>query len=91
LPVRACSRQCSSSIGCARRMKFLRPATFRLTGIYMSFGKECYKLEDESEFTFAACLWISIHIFSTVGFGNVAPRQTCVKAQVRTTRTSTRP
>jgi len=51
-------------------------------GIYMSFGKECYKLEDESEFTFAACLWISIHIFSTVGFGNVAPRQTCVKAQV---------
>lgn len=26
--------------------------------------------------------WISIHVFSTIGFGNVAPRQTCTSAQL---------
>jgi hypothetical protein len=62
--------------------RIFSPLLAARTGVFLSFGKGCYHLDDETQFDFASCLWISIHIFSTVGFGNLAPRQTCVKAQV---------
>ena len=51
-------------------------------GIFWVFGSNCFRLEDDAEFSFLTALWISVHIFSTVGFGNLAPRQTCPGAQM---------
>ena len=48
--------------------------------LFYSFGADCYKLTDD--FSFEAMLWISTHTFSTVGFGNIAPLQTCSSAQL---------
>ena len=33
-------------------------------------------------FGFLAMVWVSVHTFSTVGFGNIAPVQSCIGAQV---------
>ena len=46
---------------------------------FMAFGADCYKLE--GGFGFAPMLWISVHAFSTIGFGNLAPLQTCAGPQ----------
>lgn len=51
-------------------------------GIFYSFGVDCYKLDYPEDFDFASMLWMSVHAFSTIGFGNLAPRQTCAGAQV---------
>ena len=49
--------------------------------VFFAFGASCYSL-GAGNFSFYAMLWISTHTFSTVGFGNVAPAQTCVAAQL---------
>jgi len=43
-------------------------------------GESCYRLEDP--FDFAAMMWVSVHAFSTIGFGNIAPTQSCTSAQL---------
>lgn len=45
-----------------------------------SAGAACYELQ--GVFSFEAMLWISVHAFSTIGFGNIAPLQSCVSAQI---------
>lgn len=50
--------------------------------IFTMFGAECFKLEDDDDFGFAPMLWMSIHAFSTIGFGNLAPHQSCVGPQL---------
>ena len=55
-------------------------STCFFAAIFFSMGAGCFKLEDQ--FSYGVCLWISIHVFSTIGFGNVAPRQTCAPAQL---------
>jgi hypothetical protein len=50
--------------------------------IFVTFGAECFKLEDDDQFGFAPMLWMSIHAFSTIGFGNIAPHQSCVGPQL---------
>ena len=47
---------------------------------------ECYHLDVENgtriEFGYDTALWISMHSFSTIGFGSLAPRQKCTGAQI---------
>jgi hypothetical protein len=50
--------------------------------IFFSFGADCFKLESPDAFSFEAMLWMSVHAFSTIGFGNIAPKQTCAGAQI---------
>ena len=45
-------------------------------------GEGCFRLEPGTGFGFVPMLWISVHVFSTIGFGNIAPRQTCAGAQL---------
>ena len=59
---------------------FYVACTLLFAAMFWGFGPSCYKLTDE--FSFEAMLWISTHTFSTVGFGNIAPLQTCVGAQL---------
>lgn len=42
----------------------------------------CYKLEEPGHFGYDTALWISMHSFSTIGFGSIAPRQRCTSAQI---------
>ena len=54
-----------------------------LFGVAFWFLDEnCFKLDDDEEFDFAYSLWISVHIFSTIGFGNIAPRGRCWESQL---------
>ena len=53
---------------------------FIFAGMFYAFGDQCFRLEEE--FNFETMLWISTHVFSTVGFGNIAPLQSCVGAQL---------
>jgi hypothetical protein len=55
-------------------------ASLTFAGILYALGPECFKLE--GEFAFASTLWISVHAFSTIGFGNIAPLQSCAPAQI---------
>ena len=55
-------------------------SVFSFAAIFYAFGDDCYKFDDD--FSFATVLWMSLHAFSTIGFGNIAPLQTCVGAQV---------
>ena len=51
--------------------------------VYLAFGAECYRIPDDgAPFGFAVALYISAHTFSTVGFGTLAPRSTCVGPQL---------
>lgn len=51
--------------------------------IYLAFGADCYSIPaDGARFGFAVALYISAHTFSTVGFGTLAPRSTCVGPQL---------
>jgi len=40
--------------------------------------QDCYRLE--GPINFAAMMWVSMHAFSTIGFGNIAPTQACTSA-----------
>ena len=54
--------------------------TLIFAAFYFVLGEGCFKLE--AGFSFEAVLWISVHAFSTIGFGSLAPLQTCTTAQV---------
>ena len=45
-------------------------------------GESCYRLDSSGEFEFAAMMWISVHSFSTIGFGGLAPVQSCTRGQL---------
>ena len=51
-------------------------------GVLYLCNDECFTLEAGTTFGFVPMFWISLHTFSTIGFGNIAPRQTCVSAQL---------
>lgn len=55
-------------------------STVLFASILYIFGEECFNLE--SSFGFAPMLWISVHVFSTIGFGNIGPKQSCGGAQI---------
>ena len=57
-------------------------SVFIFAAIFYAFGEECYKYDPMTPFSFSTVLWISVHAFSTIGFGNVAPLQTCTGAQI---------
>jgi len=42
----------------------------------------CYNVEEPAHFGFDTALWISMHSFSTIGFGSIAPAQRCTAAQL---------
>jgi len=48
--------------------------------ILLFHGEDCFRLD--GSFNFAAMMWISVHSFSTIGFGNVSPTQSCTSAQL---------
>jgi len=43
-------------------------------------GAGCFDVTDGEDFTFVEMLWLSVHTFSTVGFGSIFP--TCTAGQV---------
>ena len=47
-------------------------------GLYYAVGAECYSSDED--FNYKECLWLSIHTFSTVGYGSIYP--TCVAGQL---------
>lgn len=47
-------------------------------GLYYAVGAQCYSTDDD--FNFAECLWLSVHTFSTVGYGSIYP--TCIVGQL---------
>ena len=49
--------------------------------IYSAFPAHCFRL-DGGDFGIESMMWMSIHVFSTIGFGNLAPRQSCTGAQL---------
>ena len=55
-------------------------STLFFASIFYLFGGDCFNLE--APFGFAPMLWISVHVFSTIGFGNIGPKQTCGGAQI---------
>ena len=57
-------------------------STVAFASLFFLFGDDCFILEPGTQFGFAPMFWISVHIFSTIGFGNIAPRQTCFGAQL---------
>jgi hypothetical protein len=48
--------------------------------LLLACPRECFRLDAGRDF--AAMLYISIHVFSTVGFGNLAPVQKCALPQL---------
>ena len=46
--------------------------------LHYSVGAECYSLDEE--FSFAESVWLSVHTFSTVGYGSIYP--TCMGGQL---------
>jgi len=47
-------------------------------GLYYLLGPECYSFSDS--FDFAESVWLSVHTFSTVGYGSIYP--TCIAGQL---------
>ena len=47
-------------------------------GIYFSLGEACFATDEE--FTFAETFWLSVHTFTTVGYGSIYP--TCTSGQL---------
>jgi len=48
--------------------------------LFYTFGGSCYLLS--APFSFLQMLWLSIHVFSTVGFGSDSPAGTCAGPQL---------
>eukprot|EP00908_Phaeocystis_cordata_P003509 Transcript_1385.p1 GENE.Transcript_1385~~Transcript_1385.p1 ORF type:complete len:355 (+),score=70.39 Transcript_1385:122-1186(+) len=47
-------------------------------GIYFGLGEACFATDEE--FTFAETFWLSVHTFTTVGYGSIYP--TCTSGQL---------
>lgn len=55
-------------------------AALAFATLLYALGDECYSLPVDQSFSVASMLWLSIHTFSTVGYGSVSPR--CTSAQL---------
>ena len=52
---------------------------FAFGGIFYMCGKDCFVLVHTDEFTYLEMVWLSVHTFTSVGFGSTYP--TCHTAQ----------